>query len=327
MTAEPIAVWRDDVRGARVRAALREHGIVSVLIKGSGFHAVFPTPGPRARSADCDLLIAPSTRDPAEAVLRSLGFHPLFLASDAMDESGSHASTWSAPDDDFQIDLHHTLPELTGAPEHLWRTLQPHLIEVPVGGQATLTLDRTAAALLAAVHAAHHTRDATKPLGALELVLATLAAHEWSAVTALARELDAVEPLSAALGLVPGGETVREQQGLPQQVEVARRMRLDSADWGATVLADLRDADGLRHRIGIVRTVLAPTPTAMRTYHPGLARRGRRGLAVAYVLRPLRLLVRLPRSLAVLARYRRGARRPERRRARRPGAARPSTRS
>lgn len=303
MSGEPIAVWRDDVRGARVRDALREHGIVSVLIKGSGFAAVYPAPGPRARSADCDLLVRPDTRVAAETVLRSLGFRPLFLSTDAMDASGAHAGTWSASDDTFQIDLHHTLPELTADASHVWRTLQPHLITVPVGGRPTLTLDRTAAAVLAAVHAAHHARDIEKPRRTLQHVVDSLEPQEWPAVAALARDLDALEPFAAALPLADGGEALRQRLGLPEQAELARRLRLDGADWGATVIADLRRTPGVRARARIVRTVLAPTPTAMRTYHPGLATRGPGGLALAYLVRPVRLLARLPRSLATLRRY------------------------
>ncbi len=302
ISSETLARWRDDVRGAEVQQWLARAGVRSVVLKGAGFASVFPPEGERGRSADLDLLVDPMALELASAALREQGFRPQMLAADAMDPSGAHAGVWCVPGDYFQVDLHHTLPELATDPARVWAALEPHVVAVELGGTPTLTLGRTAAAALAALHAAHHPGTG-KAWADLDRVIRQLDPEQWLDVHRLLTDLDGVRPFCDAMTRAAGGPAILDRLELTGAPTVGRRLRWADEPWGAAILADLRDETTSGSRLLLARRVLVPTPRAMRHHHPHLASRGSAGLALAYAIRPVRLLLRLPEAIRVLRRY------------------------
>jgi len=302
ITSETLARWRDDVRGAEVQRLLAQAGVRSVVLKGAGFATVFPPEGERGRSADLDLLVEPGALAAASAALQEHGYRPKMLAADAMDPSGVHAGVWSVPGDYFEVDLHHSLPELATDPARVWKVLEPHVVGVELGGAATLTLGRTAAAALAALHAAHHPGTG-KAWADLDRVIRQLEPERWLDVHHLLTDLGGVEPFCDAMTRADGGAEILDRLDLAGAPTVGRRLRWAGEPWGAAILADLRDTPTLASRLALARRVLVPTPRAMRHHHSHLAARGPAGLALAYAVRPFRLLLRLPEAIRILRRH------------------------
>ena len=68
---------------------------------------------------------------------------------------------------------------------------------------------------------------------------------------------------------------------------------------------ELSVAPGIRGKLKLFMSELAPNPAFMRWWSP-LARRGRLGLAVAYLWRPVYLVTHAPAAIRVVWRARRG---------------------
>jgi len=145
-------------------------------------------------------------------------------------------------------------------------------------------------ALHVVLHAAYHGARSRKPVEDLERALARTDDEAWRAACELAREIDATDAFAAGLRLLPRGRAVADRLGLsgPRSVEVALKAGADpplaaSFEW----LAATR---GLRAKARLCRRLLAPSPAWVRQTYP-FARRGRRALGAAYLLR----LTRIPR--------------------------------
>jgi hypothetical protein len=280
-TARCLAV---DASTAQVVRAWSAAGVEAILLKGPALAAWLYDDG-RARSyGDADLLVGPDAIDTARAVLGDLGYTELPPPEPGM---SSHARPWRRAEDGSMVDLHHTLFGASAPPERVWRELAARRVTMPVGGAGIAVLDLPARALMVALHAGQHQRLVTgKPREDLRRALARTPQPAWQEAAALADRLGAVPRLAAGLALEPAGR------------DLAMRLPLTRASMGtghsldtlAVGLERVASANGVRAKADVLARTAIPTPSTMRWWS-ALARRGRAGLAAAYVLRLGRLVV------------------------------------
>jgi hypothetical protein len=156
------------------------------------------------------------------------------------------------------------------------------------------------------MHAAKHRVEPT-PLRDLHLALEREPFERWREAAALAERLDGMPAFASGLRLTPVGADIARRLGVAQTSSLKTALRESDVPL-AEALGDLARAPGVGAKLRLAARELVPTPAFMRWWSP-LARRGRLGLALAYAVRPLALLVRLPRALWVIWRaHRAGAR-------------------
>jgi hypothetical protein len=288
--------WRLDIKGADVRESLARANVPCLLLKGRAFAALLYADGTPRPYSDCDLLIPASLRERAASVLSDLGF--------TAQNADRHARAWLRPGDGLWLDLHHTLPLVGTDPEHLWDTLWPRASSLQAGGMETKVLDPAASALLAALHVVHHGPDAPAPRRDLERAIDQLGDDCWRNAADLARQLKAEGSLGTGLRLVPAGVEIANRLGLGWAPSRPTLLNWHRAPWGATVWEALAGAPTVRERASVIRAFLVPPPSFLRE-RSALARRGRRGLLAAYLMRPLLLTFKAVRSLGPWRRARR----------------------
>jgi hypothetical protein len=288
--------WRLDVKGADVRASLAAAGVPCLLLKGRAFAALLYADGSPRPYNDCDLLIPDCLRRRAHTVLTELGF--------AAQTHARHSVDWHREADDLRVDLHHTLPQLDGPPDRVWATLSARAMSIVVGGAPTLVLDRDATALLAALHLASHGPDGPGPRRDLERAIAQLGDDCWNGASALARELGGESGMGTGLRLLPEGVEVAERLGLAWAPSTRALLHWRGAPWEATAWEALVNTPSRRAQVSFVAGFFAPSPEFLRE-RSALARRGPRGLWLAYFLRPFRLAARATLALGPWRRARR----------------------
>jgi hypothetical protein len=294
-----VNTLRVDVKGAAVRQELARAGLLSVLIKGPALSRLLHD-GQRVRDySDVDLLLDPSAVRTAEHVLSTLGFRrfekeSLVMQSDVAigravgAQGASHATTWVRDRDSLVIDLHDSLPQVGVPPSVVWERLTRHLEVIDVAGESTETLDPAATALLIALHAAHHGPGWSRTNTDLARALEVLEFDCWLAARDLASSLNAERAMGIGLSLNPDGRALAEQLYLPAEPTVAHRLLWSGAPWSTSVVQSLRHMDSSRGRAAVLVRILWPSRAAMRR-GSALARRGRRGLAAAYLARSVQL--------------------------------------
>lgn len=289
------ANWRLDIKGAEVRANLAAAGVPCVLLKGRAFAELFYGDGAPRPYCDCDLLVAPTLSGAASAVLSGLGF-------DAMDRA-PHSRAWCRETDGVWVDLHHSLPQLEADPADVWAILWRRATSIIVGGSPTRVLDPAASGLLASLHLAHHGADAAGPREDLARAIDQLAGDCWDDAANLARELGAAAAMGTGLRLLPTGIAIAERLDLPWAPSAYVLLNW-GAPWEATVWEALASTHSARARASLLARFLAPTPDFLRQ-RSALARRGPRGMALAYAVRPFLLAARAGWSFGPWRRARR----------------------
>jgi Uncharacterised nucleotidyltransferase len=281
-------------------------GVEVLLLKGRSI-ANWLYAGLELRTySDCDVLVAPSAAEAAEAVLGSLGFRPLF------DDRGmpawwrEHASTWS-DGERLTVDLHRTLPGVGVNDATTCGVLSAGADVVLVAGHPAPTLALPARALHVALHAAHHGVGWPRPIEDLERALAAGEDELWLSAAALAGTLQATDAFVAGLRLAPAGEELAARLGLPPVRSVDVELRARSPPPVALGLEQLARAQSTRARAEIVWRKFVPPPSFIRHWDPR-AGHSRSSLLRAYVRRPLWILRRAPRALHVWHRARRSVR-------------------
>ena len=294
-----------DSATAEVVRALRSAGLRSIVLKGPGF-AAWLYDGASLRSyGDIDLLVAPSDRPQVESVLRELGYvRTLGDGEVPLPGRELHADTWWSRRSGSSVDLHRTLGGARAPAARAWAALSRDTEWLKVGTVQVEIPSIPARALHASLHAAHHGALSGKPLVYLERALERADDDVWAQAADLALELDALEPFSAGLRLLPTGRALAARLDLdaPRSVEVLLKAADDrplaaSFEW-------LVQARGTRAKVRLVRELLVPEPAWVRASYP-FARRSRRGLMAAYLVR----LTRIPRyGLQALVAWRRARR-------------------
>jgi hypothetical protein len=278
-----------DAATAEAVTALRAAGVRSVVLKGPGLTAWLYQDAALRRYGDTDLLVAPWDRARADALLAQLGYVRTLAAADVPHpERELYAETWRRERTRSSIDLHLTLAGARAPAERAWAALSRSPERLRVGSAEVEIPSIPARALHVALHAAHHGSGSGKPVEDLRRALERAGADTWRAAADLARELDALDAFAAGLGMLPAGLAVAAGLGLERPRSVEVELKAGDERPLAVSLEWLAQARGARARARLVRTLLAPSPGWVRQTYP-FARRGRRALAAAYLVRLLRV--------------------------------------
>ena len=284
-----------DSTTARVTGGMRAAAVRCILLKGASLNDLYD--GSRQYS-DIDLLISPRSAEEAEAVLEGLGFE--------LRHDDPHSRLWRR--DGVDVDLHTTIVGAQVDSDRVWQILSGQTETVEVGGAPVEALSRPARTLHVVLHAAQHGSQEAKPLGDLRRALDLVPADTWEEAAHLAVELEAQAAFWSGLSMEPAGRELSESLGLergPTRTET--ELRASSAPPTAVGLLRLAETPGLAAKLKLIWREAFPSAAFLRDWTP-IARRGPVGLALAYVWRPLWILIRLWPALAAITRARRAAR-------------------
>jgi hypothetical protein len=280
-TARALVV---DRAAAEIFTALSIANIDAVLLKGPVLARWLYADGAPRGYGDVDVLVAPGRRADAAAVLEGLGYRH---GSRGFDE----------------VDLHETISGVGVHPRVAWPLLWASTVSFEIGGAPARALGEPARALHVALHLAWHGPE-PKPLADLERALRVAPEPVWRQAARLADQLAATDGLVTGLELLPAGRALREHLGLPIMRTSRARLGYEAAAPGSLRLADLEQGVGLRAKTRVLRRAFVPPSEEMRVRYP-LARRGRRGLVAAHLLRLVRRSGELPATLVAWQRRRR----------------------
>jgi hypothetical protein len=279
-----------DAVTANVVTALRRAEVASILLRGPAIARWLYGEGELRAYRDVDLLVEPGKRAEAEAILARLGLVHR-QAGFAPGESVEHASEWICRRPSVVVDLHHGIEGVRAEPAELWTALASDRHTIEVAGVAAHAPGAPALALIIALHAAHHGQSG-KHLEELRRALERAGPKTWRASLQLAERLDAVPSLAAGLRLLPEGAELAARLGLPYGADRVTALRAAGAHSTAIGFAQLAATPGVRSKLALAARKLVPTPAFMRHWSR-LARRGRVGLVLAYLWRPVWLLLRV----------------------------------
>jgi hypothetical protein len=274
-----------DALTAEVASAFTGEGIETLVLKGPVL-ARWLYPGEARPYVDSDLMVAPGNRARAVGALKRLGFveHRPWMPTPLSLDIGR--TTFSRSGGGGMVDLHCQLPGLDGDPDAIWGRLSASAERQVIGGVELRVPDRDVVLLHVALHAAQHANMVDgKPLEDLRRALACVKESEWSSALGLARAYRGVPAFAAGLRLLPEGGDLACRLDLGE--EGSLKYALLREDVIAEELYALLSADaGIRSKLTIAARRGFPGPDYMRWWSP-LARRGRRGLAGAYVWRAI----------------------------------------
>jgi hypothetical protein len=307
-----VAKLRNDIAAAEVIGALRDDGIRSILLKGPSVARWLYRDDERRIYGDIDLLVSPGDFERAEALLAGLGFEHADLGT-TRPGSESHHEIWKRPLDGAQVELHRTVLGIGVSDQAFWDEIAAETEMLPLGvgedaSDAEVPAEH-ARALLVGLHAAQHGPVPT-PLNDLERALAQVSPSTWERAGALARRLEADGSFRSGLSLLPQGRAVAADLALEGETPIEARIRADDAPRTAIGWEHLHRMPGVRGKARYLARELVPTPDVMRLTDPA-ARRGRLGLTVAYLRRPLILVAHAPKGFQA---WRRAARAPDQQR-------------
>jgi len=272
-----------DALTAEVASAFTGEGIGTVVLKGPVL-ARWLYPGEVRPYGDSDLMVAPDDRARAVSVLKRLGFveHCPWMPTPLSLDPGR--TTFSRGG--VMVDLHCRLPGLDGDPDAIWGCLAASTERQVIGGVELRVPDRDAVLLHVVLHAAQHANlVGGKPLEDLRRALARVEESRWSSALELAHAYQGVPAFAAGLRLLPEGRDLARRLDLGE--EGSLRYALLREDVIAEELYALLSADaGIGRKLAIAASRGFPGPDYMRWWSP-LARRGKCGLAGAYLWRAI----------------------------------------
>jgi hypothetical protein len=292
-----------DQVSAAVTTQFEASGIASILLKGPGFEALLYDAANGRFYRDTDLIVQAQDRTGAEQVLADSGFVRVDRDDPVLGPAPRYARTFRRDRDGALVDLHWRLSGATATPADVWSNLSRHVTMLEVGGRRVQVLDATASAVLVALHSAHHGTGRPKTLTDVDQAVARLDRATWQQAKSLAEALGASEPFAAGLRLTPTGEALADRLGLARPASAAMWLKTNPRSYGAWALDQVLQNDTARGRLTALTRIALPSPSVMRTFFP-IARRGRGGLTLAYLLRPARLAVHAGPALRDLARAR-----------------------
>jgi hypothetical protein len=296
-----------DTVTAEVAKSLQAASVPSIVLKGPGIATwLYAGEAPRLYR-DSDLLLRRGDWERAKAILEGMGFEDDLGPMDHPRMESGAGYPWIRRRDRASVDLHYTLFGVGADPEGLWDAVAAETVREVVAG-AELSLPSQPARLLhICLHAVQHggstEKGWEKPMRDLRQAIAKAPVETWAEALALAERVDAAGSFATGLRFLPEGREIAEQIGAPEAQGAEAALRLSEVPM-VEGFQELAEAAGARQRLEIVLRELFPTPTFMRWWTP-LARRGKLGLATAYLWRPVWLLLHAPRGLLAWRRSRR----------------------
>ena len=279
-----------DAVAAEVCGALAVAGVPTAVLKGPVLVKRLYDDDARRSYRDVDLLVPHCDESATYEVLQQLGFVAA-SGTGSVDPGVADHHQWFRSD--AIVEVHVSLIGINAEPADVWPLLAQHMTTQRVGGREVRTLDDVGLAFHIALHAAQHGRSWSKSIEDLDRALAQWPLSAWSRAADLAVELNAATAFAAGLRLHAEGVVLADSLGLTALPDVPTALRAQSAPDLAFGLERLARRRGWLGRASHVVSVLFPSPAFMRWWSP-TARAGRLGLAVAYVYRPVWLMLRLP---------------------------------
>jgi hypothetical protein len=296
-----------DVTAADVGTALAEAGVSCIVVRGPSLTRWLYPRNESRNYIDVDLLVAPDRFAGAERTLESLGFAHLPTMMQRSDDRPVHARTWYRETDSAVVDLHRTIIGARVTDSVVWDAISRETESIEVGGKQLEGLNARATALVVALHAAQHGREASRPLDDLRQALERLPRATWAEAARLARQLDSTESFGVGLRLLPAGHALAQDLGLPTTVTAESVLRSRTPPATALGFEWLTHVSGTRAKARLLVGKVVPDAEFMRAWSP-IARWGGVGLALAYLWRPLWLAWHAPRGFIAWLRARRGVR-------------------
>jgi Uncharacterised nucleotidyltransferase len=285
-----------DATTAEVVDALRCVDVTCVVLKGPALTDWLYGTDSGRYSVDVDLLVNPATIATVGDVLTGLGYTSVVPEGRPRDRP-LYASVWHRGLSSPNVDLHTTIAGIRLPRQETWGVLSRRTEATEVGRTSVEVLDPGAQALHLALHAAKHGVRHDRSLRDLERGIEVLAFEVWVNAAALALELDAVPAFATGLLLVPAGESLLGELGVASTATVDSALRAQTPPSLSLGLAHLAELPTLREKAAFVGGRVFPPPAFMRRWH-SLARRGRLGLAAAYVYRPVWFALKLGPAVA-----------------------------
>lgn len=287
---------------AELTSALNRRGVRTLLLKGPALATWLYDDATERPYGDIDLLVVPDRFDAAALCMAELGFERRETGQHPHEQAAYHDAWVSARGYPIVVELHRTLPLLSAPPANVWRRLTANADSIELTGTRIEIPCAAARALIVGLHAAQHGRASHTPICDLERALSRADAAVWRQAVALARELGGLAALSEGLRLTPNGRDLARALGISaERPAISVRLRAGSAPDTALGVERLITTPGVAGRLALIARELAPSRGFMRACYP-LARRGRLGLSAAYLVRPVALLLKLPRGIAAWAR-------------------------
>jgi hypothetical protein len=274
----------------RTISALCDVGVRAILLKGPAL-AAWLYAGEARSYSDVDLLIPHDDRDAADRALLSLGF--VRLAIDVLPHDRPHHARTYVTAGGAALDLHHTLVGVGAAGSTVWNVLTADTESLDLGSGRMEVLSVPGRALVVVLHAGQHGPGVEAPLEDLRRVLERLSLEEWREIRELAARLEALPAFAAGLRLLPQGRAVATDLQLPETVPVETVLRSTSAPTMSLGFDWLAKTHGFRRKARFLGRKIVPQPEFMRAWTP-VARRGRVGIAAAYLWRVIWLGVSAP---------------------------------
>jgi hypothetical protein len=290
-----------DAVATEVVRELEQRGIRTLVLRGPAIARWLYREGERDYG-DVDLLVEPDSVERAEETLRELGFRGRPLQP-LKHRQPRHAEMWvrgTTP----PVDLHRTIVGVAASDREVWATLWAHSKSIALQGTAVKTLDHAGLLVLLTLHAAQHGLEAaTRDLA---VALTRVGSEEWEQACELATQLKAVPAFGVGLRMFPAGREIADRFGIHAGPIPEMLLRSEVAPDLALGLNWAADLPTARLRARFVASKVFPDPDSMRE-SSGIARRGRAGLAAAYLQRLLWLSIRAPRAIRAVRRARRRA--------------------
>jgi hypothetical protein len=287
---QAVRALRQDAVTVEVVTALRAADIEQILLKGRVTER-WLYGGELRPSGDVDLLLPGPAWKRAGACMRELGF----LAGQPGWRGVS--LSWKRREEGDWVDLHRSLFGLYAAPEAVWEELASNTEPTEIARVRIATLGLPARALSVAMHAAQHGFEgARKPVADLERALAQVDRETWTEAAELSRRLDGEAAFGAGLRTCENGRRLAAELSLPATRSLTVHLHATGAEPLVLGLESLAAPQSLGSRVRFTLRKLFPSPDYLRG-RSRLARRGRAGLVLAYLCRPLWLAARLPRAL------------------------------
>jgi hypothetical protein len=245
---------------------------------------------------DTDLLVDPARFVDASSVITELGFEKLVGGQSVHAHTFRRRGVGGWPP---CVDLHRTIPLVAAPPAQLWQAFAQGTGTLRVGGVNVTVLGIPQRILHIALHGVQHAFESTGPIEDLRRTLTAVDLDAWRAAAALSRELGAEDALAAGLRLLPEGTVVADALALTERRRgIVRIAASPHSQAGAYYVQRVVDAESFLDKVKLVTDGIFPPPAVMRQ-ESALARKGRAGLTVSYLLRPAVLVRRIGPALSV----------------------------